>query len=88
MFCVASIEYEMDKEFLRLMESVDELLPQAGEKLEDECLICECFCVSVKDIRELCHNEVDLDLLKSHFNMGQGCQSCIKSFDSWSKKIF
>lgn len=78
----------MDKEFLRLIDNVDELLPAPTEKLEDDCLICECFCVSAKDIRDLCQNEIDLDLLRDHFNMGQGCQSCIRSIDSWKNKIF
>lgn len=78
----------MDKEFLRLIETVDELLPASTDKLEDDTLICECFCVSAKDIRELCQNEIDLDLLRDHFNMGQGCRTCLKNFDSWSGKIF
>ena len=78
----------MDKEFLRLIENVEELIPESTEKLGDDVLICECFCVSVKDIKDLCADKVDLELLQSHFNLGQGCQSCMKSFDSWSKKIF
>jgi NAD(P)H-nitrite reductase large subunit len=78
----------MDKEFLRLMESVDELIPRPTEKLDDEVLICECFCVNVGDIRALCSTEVDLDLLKDRLNLGGGCQTCIKNKDSWINKIF
>ncbi len=88
MICAASKEYDMDKDFLRLMETVDELITRPTEKLEDEVLICECFCVSAGDIRELCTTSVDLDLLKDHFNMGQGCQTCIKNKNSWINKIF
>lgn len=78
----------MDKDFLRLIESVGELIPQPAEKLDDETLICECFCVSVKDIREICTNHVDLDLLQDQFQLGQGCQSCLKRKDSWIHNIF
>lgn len=78
----------MDKDFLRLIETVDELLPATPEKLEDDCLICECFCVSVRDIRDLCQDQVDLELLTKHYNMGQGCGSCINSKASWINNIF
>lgn len=78
----------MDKEFLRLIDTVDELIPRPIEKLEDEVLICECFCVSVADIRELCGTHVDLDLLKDQLNLGSGCQSCLKKKDDWINKIF
>lgn len=78
----------MDKDFLRLMENVDELIAPPTEKLDDETLICECFCVSAGDIRNLCTDSVDLDLLKDRFNMGQGCQTCIKNKDTWINKIF
>jgi NAD(P)H-nitrite reductase large subunit len=78
----------MDKEFLRLIESVDELIPQARERLDDDVLICECFCVNVGDIRSLCENKVDVDLLKDQLNLGGGCQGCLKRIDSWVDKIF
>ncbi len=78
----------MDKDFLRLIENVDELIPQPTAKLEDDVLICECFCVNVGDIRALCTSTVDIDLLKDRLNLGGGCQSCLKSMDSWVNKIF
>jgi NAD(P)H-nitrite reductase large subunit len=78
----------MDKDFLRLIETVDELIPQPSEKLDDDCLICECFCVSAGDIREFCYKEVDLDLLQNQLSLGKGCQSCLKNKDSWINKIF
>lgn len=84
----AAKEYEMDKEFLRLIDSVDELIPRTIEKLDNDLLICECFCVSVQDIRDVCETHVDLDLLKDKLNMGAGCQSCIKRKDDWINKIF
>lgn len=78
----------MDKDFLLQIENVDEYLSQTFEKLDDETLICECFCVSAKDIRELCQTHVDLDLLQDHFGLGQGCTSCLKNKESWINKIF
>lgn len=81
-------EYDMDKEILRLIDCVDELIPRPIEKLDDDVLICECFCVSVADIRNVCSGTVDLDLLKEQFNMGGGCQSCLKRKEDWINKIF
>ena len=78
----------MDKDFFRLIENVDELLARSDKKLDDDCLICECFCVNVADIRQLCSSTVDLDLLKSNLSLGKGCTSCVKSFESWKDKIF
>ena len=78
----------MDKDILRLMETVDELIPRPTDKLDDDTLICECFCVSAGDIREVCSGYVDLDLLKARFNFGGGCQTCLKNKDSWINRIF
>lgn len=60
------------------------------ETIADEILICECMCVSAGDIRDLFKNSqvVDLKILKEEFCVGQGCSSCIKSFDQWREKIF
>lgn len=81
----------MDKDFLRQIDDVDSLLPEKDEeKLPDDLLICECFCVSVGDIRLACESagKVDLDLIQKQFDLGRGCQSCIKRIDSWIHKIF
>lgn len=82
----------MDKEFLRQIDQASELIPdqQSLEKLDDETLICECFCVNVGDIRRTCADEqlVDLELLSAQFNMGLGCQSCFKKKDYWINRIY
>jgi len=81
----------MDKEFLRQVDQADEFLTQnLPEKLTDDVLICECFCVNVRDIREACAElgEVNLDLLRTRFSMGEGCQGCMKSASEWMNKIF
>ena len=79
----------MDKEFLSQIDRVDELI-SSTEKLDDEILICECFCVNVADIREACQDlaTVDVELLQKKFSLGQGCTSCLKNIDSWVNKIF
>jgi NAD(P)H-nitrite reductase large subunit len=84
----AAKEYEMDREILRLIDDVDELIVRPPEKLDDDDLICECFCVSAGDIRTLCETEVDLRIIQEKFRLGLGCQSCLKSKDDWMNRIF
>ena len=88
MFCTV-VEQDFDSEFLTQIDQVDELI-SSTDKLDDETLICECFCVNVADIRQLCneHKELDLEKVQSEFNLGQGCQGCLKRIDSWVNKIF
>ncbi len=81
----------MDKDFLRQIDDVKDFLSsKEKEKLDNDFLICECFCVNVGDIRLSCSDlgEVNLDHLQERFQLGRGCQSCIKDADSWIKKIF
>lgn len=80
----------MDKEFLRQVDQANELLTQiASEKLADDVLICECFCVSVRDIREASSGvgEVNLEALSDRFSLGEGCKSCVKAVQDWVHKI-
>jgi NAD(P)H-nitrite reductase large subunit len=81
----------MDREILRQIDQVEELLePYQPEKIDDEVLVCECFCVSAADIRQTLDEAkvVDLDLLQKHFSLGLGCGSCLKKKDYWIDKIF
>jgi bacterioferritin-associated ferredoxin len=89
LFC-SVIERKMDREFLGLIDRVDELLATPTEKLEDDVLICECFCVSAGDIRRIMGDDQYLDLarLQKDLSLGQGCQGCLKSAENWFKKIF
>ena len=78
----------MDKDFLTQIDQVDELI-SSTEKLDDEVLICECFCVNVADIRDTCQEGVfDLELMQKIFCIGKGCGSCLKNIDTWVNKIF
>lgn len=79
----------MDKEFLSQIDQIDELISRS-EKLDDEVLICECFCVNVSDIRTVCGDKQVFDLKKvqESFNLGHGCQGCLKKIDSWVNNIF
>jgi len=81
----------VDKEFLRQIDKVDELLgAHPSLALDHDVLICECFCVSAGDIRQFCGNskEVDLKALEVNFGLGQGCKSCLKASNEWIEKIF
>lgn len=80
----------MDKEFLSQIDRVEELLSSPTEKLIDEALICECFCVNAGDIRQSCGKiqKVDLLTLRTNYNLGTGCQGCLKRIDDWVDKIF
>ena len=77
----------MDKDFLHLIDSMNELIPQNIEKLGDDDLICECFCVSTGMIREVCPDNIDLNLLGQRLNLGNGCRSCIKRKEDWIYRI-
>jgi NAD(P)H-nitrite reductase large subunit len=79
----------MDKEFLSQIDQVDELI-LSTEKLDDDVLICECFCVNVADIRNVCHTKqvFDLKVVQDAYSLGQGCQGCIKRIDTWVNSIF
>lgn len=79
----------MDKDFLNQIDRVDELI-SLPEKLDDEIIICECFCVNVSDIREACSKQgaFDLKTMQDGYSLGLGCQSCLKQIDSWVNKIF
>lgn len=78
----------MDNEFIQMIDEIDDLL-SPNDLLDNDILICECFCVNVADIRQLFSDtrSVDLDVLRKKYGMGEGCQSCIKRND-WVNKIF
>jgi bacterioferritin-associated ferredoxin len=80
----------MDEDFLRAIDNLDELIPEQKQLLDDEILICECFCVNVRDIRDSFKEskKVDLSILSERLCMGKGCGSCIKSSSEWLDKIF
>ena len=87
-FCAVT-ETKMDKDFLNQIDRLDELV-SSTEKLDDDVLICECFCVNVADIKDVCQKSqaFDLKTVQENFNLGHGCQGCLKSIDSWVNKIF
>jgi NAD(P)H-nitrite reductase large subunit len=79
----------MEKEILSQIDRIDDLI-ERSTKLEDEVLICECFCVNVRDIRTTCEDIgiFDLSRVQEAFSFGQGCSGCLKKIDSWVHKIF
>lgn len=82
----------------RSTESQDEEISEAlaalreGEHpaLADDTLVCECYCVSVLDIREACamKRQVDVEPLRQRFGLGTGCGRCVRELLTWKDKIF
>lgn len=71
-------------------EDLGSLLDWNERTLAEDTLICECYCVSVLDIRRACAEtrSVDIELLKVNFGLGTGCGQCIKDLASWKNLIF
>ncbi len=81
----------MDKDFLNQIDRVAELLDDGPKALlNDDVLICECFCVSVSDIREVCGETklVDIEKLQQRFQFSQGCGTCVRRKNEWFDLIF
>lgn len=79
-------EYELDDFEIDLLRNSD----SDKDVISSDVLICECMCVSAGDIKELFKNSqiVDLKILREQFCVGQGCSSCLKTFEQWKDKIF
>ena len=80
----------MDKDFLTQIDNLDELIGPPKNLLDDNVLICECFCVSVGDIREVCAatRVVDVEKLQDSFHFSQGCGTCLRRKNEWIDLIF
>jgi NAD(P)H-nitrite reductase large subunit len=82
----------MNKEFFQQIDQVNELISDHlySEKLDDETLICECFCINVADIRRACAGQqaVNLELLSTDFNLGKSCRSCLDKKSYWISRVF
>lgn len=79
----------MDDDFLDSIDNYYDLIADSDAIMQDDELICECFCVSLKDIKT-CLNQYghfNLEVLSKELQMGKSCGSCIKSADSWKKYL-
>lgn len=47
--------------------------------LPEDTLICECNCVTLKEIRPHINENTDFEYLADKFNLGTGCKSCIET---------
>ena len=72
---------------LDISEAIDALQDRTHPALDGEVLICECFCVSVNDIRSTCPDDLDLDLLAQRFGFGTGCMTCLKDLPKWKSLV-
>lgn len=75
---------DLDKD---IREAQEALADWPMKPLDEDSVICECFCVSVSDIKETCPGSLDLVLLRQTFGFGNGCGTCIKDLEKW-KNIF
>ena len=80
----------MDKEFFGQIDLVADLVATETTLLDDDFLICECFCVSAGDIRDACADDKCFELKKvqDYYSLGLGCQGCMREIDNWANKIF
>ena len=82
----------MEQDEFELLQEAREILDSqkinASHKFSDDILICECNCVSAKEIRTVINNnEVNIDILSKELGLGSGCSSCVKRFAQWKDKI-
>lgn len=73
---------------LDISEALEALQDWGQPALDGEVLICECFSVSVDDIRNACPEGLNLDLLAERFGMGSGCKTCLKELPKWQSLVF
>ncbi|MBD66854.1 MAG: hypothetical protein CME62_16750 [Halobacteriovoraceae bacterium] len=80
----------MDSKDEELLLEAREILTRSNTSNAEDELICECCSVSLFDIREFVNGNngyLDLNQLREELKLGSGCSSCLKSFDSWKKKV-
>lgn len=81
----------MDADELELLREARDFFSDANSehsKLPDDYLICECMCVSAKDLRDKYkNNDFNKSTLFEDFRFGSGCSHCLKSLDSWKNKV-
>lgn len=85
-----SISKDLLEEFNDYKDAIGDL---CTNRLDDECLICECFCVNVADLRSRLQdikelNEATIALLSREYGLGNGCGSCLKNKEMWKDRIF
>lgn len=78
-----------------MSRQLDEEIAEANEALgewkrpvlADDVIVCECFCVSLGDIRNAAlemGGEIDVEYLQQRFHLGTGCGSCLKRREEWA----
>jgi NAD(P)H-nitrite reductase large subunit len=79
----------MKNDFERQIDQWRDIAICDNTNLSNEVLICECFCVSVGDIRKCFSSVEDFDakVLEEKFGFSTGCSSCLKDIDSKLKDI-
>lgn len=75
----------MGQNWDRDISEAEEALREDTRTAEDDCLVCECFCISLKDIRDFCieNPEAGLKGLQERLSLGTGCGTCLRRLDDW-----
>jgi hypothetical protein len=80
-----------NNEFYQLIDSYHDLVGEEKQacSTKDE-LYCECFCVSYKDIIEICptQDSFDKNLIQQKLNVGMGCGLCFKRIEQLSNDLY
>lgn len=79
-----------NNEFYQLIENYHELLVENQKQENHDELFCECFCVSYKDILELCPTAESFDdvVIQQKLNVGQGCGQCLKRLEKLTIDLY
>jgi len=77
-------------DFYQLIENYHELLTEDQRHQSGDELFCECFCVSYKDITELCPSVENFDglLIQKKLKVGQGCGQCLKRLEKLTIDLY
>jgi NAD(P)H-nitrite reductase large subunit len=76
---------DLDKD---ISEAQNALQEWKHSSLPRETVICECYCVSVGDVLDICPQALDLELLAERFGLGTGCKSCLKDMPRWHSLLY
>ena len=72
-----------------LREAQEALQGWKHPALADDLLICECYCVSLGEIRAFIKESgsADIENLQQRFQLGTGCGSCLKRREYWEPAL-
>lgn len=75
-----------DREHFENIDSLSDFIEP--EKPEEDFLVCECSCVSLRSINQFLEQfpTANLEDLKKSLKVGIGCGSCVKNYEFLSSR--